>query len=1290
MKNLVRRLLKFLAYTGAAFVILLAVAVGLFRLLLPKLPEYQDELKVWAGDAIGMRVEFSGMDARWGLSGPELNFYDAELIRPTNNTRLLAAEEVSVGVALLRLLRERTVTIDRVLVRETAIEVRERADGRWWVQGTTVDELLSLNQGRQAPGGSIEVVGEDVRLQLLRIGDQRPTTVDVSRINVSRDAQRIAIDSVVRLPDSLGRQLEIGATQLAAEGDGSGVWDISINGRDLVLTGLTALVDDVITPVADGVLDVDLSLRFDVDHVDEAVASFEFANLRAVGSEDRPTDGSGRLEYRYTEGGWLVALDDFMLKSRHGSWPRSSLRLEISKNDDDAVSSLDLRADYLNVADFEIALPWLDERSRQLAIDYAPEGIFRELNIRVDGVDAESPDFAVSAAIENGGVDAVGSLPGVRNLSGKIRADRSGGLADIDSVDVMLLLPEYLSVPVPLDDVYGTLIWRQGANRITLLSDSIVLRNADMSTNSNIELVLLPDSAPEIDLSATFSVTDIAAVKRYIPDEFLKPKLYQWFQDALLGGQLQRGRAVLRGPLDAFPFDNGEGRFLLEANVREARFKYLPKWPEAVLGDVDAVLDGARLYTTRNRSTTVGNRIVDAKVEIADLRQPVLTIEGLATGTLESMRQYASDSPLSQFFAGQLDVIGVDGPASLALDLEVPLKRARDFAVTARVESQGGSVELPGLKRPITDVTGFVTVERDTISSEALAGTFAGQPVSFDLMPAPPELSGFGLVLNAVGTITEEGVVGGFGLPIGEFMSGESEFTASILFPRAGQGQPGQVLTIEASSDLIGFAIELPEPFAKTAEEPLPFAGQIAVGSGGLSIASSGGIDDDLRWQLSFERDDNGVWDLDRGVLSLGDAPPPPAETRGLHVRGRASDIVLEDWLALGDRETYRGGGNDNVLSRLRSIDLEVTNLRLLGQHLVDHRLRLDRSARDWLVQFEGADIDGSVFVPYDLLGERPVVLDMERLVLPGDPTAIPDDGPSTDPRSLPALSVRAREFAIGDRFFGALEADILRTGEGLESSKIVAVDDSFEIVATGSWLANEDDPRGSRTTVTATLTSTDVQTTLGRLGYSPGLVGNDMSAILDLDWSGGPGDDFLPTLDGEVELRMGAGQLNEVEPGAGRVLGLMSIVALPRRLSLDFTDVFEKGFGFDKIEGSFRLDDGETYTCNLSLEAPAADIAIIGRASLVNRDYEQTALIGANVGNVLPVAAAAAAGPQAAVAVLIFSQIFKKPLQEMGQVYYSIEGPWDDPVIEQADTERFASTSELANCVTEAEPNGE
>ena len=206
------------------------------------------------------------------------------------------------------------------------------------------------------------------------------------------------------------------------------------------------------------------------------------------------------------------------------------------------------------------------------------------------------------------------------------------------------------------------------------------------------------------------------------------------------------------------------------------------------------------------------------------------------------------------------------------------------------------------------------------------------------------------------------------------------------------------------------------------------------------------------------------------------------------------------------------------------------------------------------------------------------------------------------------------------------------------------------------------------------------------RLDYAPGIVSDDMTLLFDLGWSGGPRADVFETLDGDVQVRLGAGQLNEIEPGAGRLFGLMSIVALPRRLSLDFTDVFDKGFGFDSLDGNFRIVDGEAYTCNLSLEGPAANIAIIGRTSLVDREYEQAAVVAANFGNTLPVVGAVVAGPQVAAALLIFSQIFKKPLQEMGQVYYAINGPWEDPLVENTGAADFASRAESAGCMLDSE----
>jgi len=91
-----------------------------------------------------------------------------------------------------------------------------------------------------------------------------------------------------------------------------------------------------------------------------------------------------------------------------------------------------------------------------------------------------------------------------------------------------------------------------------------------------------------------------------------------------------------------------------------------------------------------------------------------------------------------------------------------------------------------------------------------------------------------------------------------------------------------------------------------------------------------------------------------------------------------------------------------------------------------------------------------------------------------------------------------------------------------------------------------------------------------------------------------------------------------------------------------------------------------------------------VGRAGLVSRDYEQVAIVSANVGSTLPVAGFFLGGPQVAAALLVFSQVFKKPLKDMGQVFYSVIGSWDDPGIDASDSQRFAAVSSLAGCISE------
>ena len=135
MQAILQRLIKVVTYTAAGIVILLAIAVGLFRLFLPRLPEYQEDIKSWASAAIGMEVQFSGMNARWGLDGPEIEFYSAELISLDTRTRVVAAEEVSVGIGLTRFFTDRKAVVDRIVVRESSIEVRQLENGLTFQSG---------------------------------------------------------------------------------------------------------------------------------------------------------------------------------------------------------------------------------------------------------------------------------------------------------------------------------------------------------------------------------------------------------------------------------------------------------------------------------------------------------------------------------------------------------------------------------------------------------------------------------------------------------------------------------------------------------------------------------------------------------------------------------------------------------------------------------------------------------------------------------------------------------------------------------------------------------------------------------------------------------------------------------------------------------------------------------------------------------------------------------------------------------------------------------------------------
>ena len=398
MNSILKRIIKFFVYLAGGIVILLAIAVGLFRLFLPRLPEYQEDIKGWASAAIGMQVEFSGMDARWGLRGPEVEFYNAELIAPDTMARIIAADQVSVGIALSNLLFDRQAVVDRVVVRDSTLEVRQLANGTWVVQGSPIDQLLPVRSASadNEPGaglGPIEIRLQDIELHFLQPGDERPKIFEIPVLIVDRDDVRMAIDADVELPGSLGETLTISATQFLGEPADQRSWDVRVDLEDIRLRGVSKLHSFAPAQFDSGRGDVQLSLQIANQRVQSAAAVIEIENISIATLSDLALNA--RLEFLNDDEGWLVAANDFQAITPAGEWPLSSLRLETGTNDDGKIVSLDVRASYLNFAHAAIAIPWLNEQQRKLLSEFDPSGVVRDLDVTLSDLDTDKPRFNV-------------------------------------------------------------------------------------------------------------------------------------------------------------------------------------------------------------------------------------------------------------------------------------------------------------------------------------------------------------------------------------------------------------------------------------------------------------------------------------------------------------------------------------------------------------------------------------------------------------------------------------------------------------------------------------------------------------------------------------------------------------------------------------------------------------------------------------------------------------------------------------------------------------------------------
>ncbi|HSG24363.1 MAG TPA: AsmA-like C-terminal region-containing protein, partial [Azonexus sp.] len=199
-------------------------------------------------------------------------------------------------------------------------------------------------------------------------------------------------------------------------------------------------------------------------------------------------------------------------------------------------------------------------------------------------------------------------------------------------------------------------------------------------------------------------------------------------------------------------------------------------------------------------------------------------------------------------------------------------------------------------------------------------------------------------------------------------------------------------------------------------------------------------------------------------------------------------------------------------------------------------------------------------------------------------------------------------------------------------------------------------------------LEARDVGKLLERLGYVDAVRRGSAKMSGELQWNGPLTGIHYPSLTGQFKVSAEKGQFNKLEPGVGKLLGLISLQSLPRRLTLDFRDIFTDGLAFDTLEGKLSVKKGIMRTVEaLRIKGPAAQIEMQGETDLKNETQDLQVLVRPEFGGVAAVGAATLINPVVGAAALLASTVLQNPISRLFSYRYHVTGTWSDPQVDKS-----------------------
>ncbi|MBK1674377.1 TIGR02099 family protein [Ectothiorhodospira shaposhnikovii] len=1259
-----------LAVSLRILVISLLVAATLvagLRLIAPQLDGLRAPLERFLSEQSGQRVTVGALHARWRILSPQVTVSDVQVHGTDEAEPILVLKHLDLGLAPWRSLRQGRLVLGHVEMRGADLHLHRDEAGRVQVRGVDAlppqsdapasapsPDVLALLVGRAFTLSESRLRWEDLRLGI-------DYQFDDLNLDISLEPRRVRMAGEVFLPEELGRSFRVGMDL-----NHSGQWD-GWDGKTFIQADgleLEGLPEDARAALGlrTGNLDGRLWLHWRRGGLQRAYLELALRHLEMVSLEDPDLPApvldalEGRALWYAREGGWDLRVDGLRLSRQGDHWPGGGLDLSVVE--DARGVQVNAWLDYLRLEDLlplVLHQPWVDNPFQQLLAALSPKGTLTETRVGLILPPEGGLRFITDGRFQGVGMVPWTVLPGIQGADGAFAFTEAGGELWLDSVGLGVTLPDLFDHELRADTLKGLVRWLPEPDGSRLHLEGLTVANADLQARG--QGVIHLGAEPGMDLQLSFAEGDGARTAHYLPRGILPEKTYQWLSRGILDGRVIEGGLLFRGRFSDFPFREDEGVFLVSARVEEGVLDYEDGWPrlEAISATLEFRNQGMRIHDGEARLFDA--RIHDARVRIDDLESPVLTIEGQAWGPARDYLRFVGESPLGEGLETLLAGVSARGEAGLEVRIDIPLEDRETLehpdTVRGRLTLDGNRLSLADPPLVLESVQGAVDFTERSARARDVSARLndARIRVQLDRTPAGAveiQAAGPQPIRGLLGDIAPEPWLG--------WLEGTSRWEARLSVPPEGLSQG----VLSLSSDLVGVRSSLPLPLAKTPEAARPLAVRIPLDRG-ENVPFRVTLGEDLR--ALFTLDEAGR--VQRGELRLG-GQPAGLPDQGFRVRGSLSGLSLDDWLAvLDDIGEIEPAGRDGWL---RELDLHLDRLQVMGRRINDLSLHARQESRHWTAQVASPLMLGRIQWPLEA-GDG-LIMDLELLdldQLEGAAVQTAEGRARPDPGGLPPLRLSAQWLVLQGHRLKDLRLETEPGPEGLAIRRFSLADGEglTRGQAEGHWLRRNDDAH--ETLLQMTLESEDLGRSLTLLGFQPVFRGGRVGLEARLHWPDTPAHVDWSSLEGEGHVRVDDGRLTEVEPGAGRLLGLFSLDLLPRRLALDFRDFFQRGFAFDHLEGTFRFSQGNVHTDDLSIHGPAARIRIHGRTGVEARDYDQTITVTPSVKSTLPLAGALLGGPVAGLAVFVFDRVLGvgERIDEAARVEYRVTGDWSSPRVE-------------------------